>query len=76
VGLKTEVINGHIYLRNHLLLLSLPQMVTARAQNNVAIRYLYQEWATGFGAQHVCGKRARKLSTPSENNMACKSTVK
>jgi len=51
-------------------------MVTARAQNNVAIRYLYQEWATGFGAQHVCGKRARKLSTPSENNMACKSTVK
>jgi hypothetical protein len=50
-------------------------MVTARAQNKVAIRYLYQEWATGFGAQYICGKGARKLSTPSENNMASKSTV-
>jgi len=78
MGLKFY--NCHIYLRNQSLLLSFlqrlhMQTVTSHAQNKIAILYLYQGWATGFEAQHICGERVRKFSTPSGNNMASKSTV-
>jgi 3-deoxy-D-arabino-heptulosonate 7-phosphate (DAHP) synthase class II len=45
------------------------QIMKTHAQNGIAVRYLYHKWATGFVAQHICGERVRKLSTPSGNKI-------
>jgi hypothetical protein len=45
------------------------KMVTAHAQNETPIRYVYQGWVAGFGAKYIYDERVRRLATPSGNNV-------